>query len=234
MKKLTLSLLSLTAACVTVGAQDSAVPAPSTAQADKQFLRQLERIDPAPPAANPLATAPAAEKQPEPAPVAKQAAPARTRRATESGPVKTTERSQVASTSSERSSTEVHPSEKRSKKETAPKVAAANTERIAPTAPGNEEVVEARPVRRVNQNRTARTTSLDPFYDTAGRSPASEETKPVKTSRSSVQLPAEVAAETPQSVTVTRTVTTIPAPAPKEEDNGFFHRLFHHKDHSEE
>ena len=224
MKILTLSILSLATVCVTAGAQETAAPAQSTAQADKQFLQQLERTDPAPTAVGQSSTAQAEEKPTKPAPVAKQAAPA-----------KKAERAATASVSSERPEGELRPIEKKSKKEAGTKAVATNTEKTVPPAASTEETVETRPLRKANQDRTARTTStLDPFYDTATRAPISVDPKPAKTSRPAAQLPTEVATGSPQTVTVTKTVTTIPTATPRDEDDGFLHRLFRHRDRSGE
>lgn len=267
MKILTLSILSLTAVCVTAGAQNASAPAGSTAQADKQFLQQLEHT--APPAPNPVqsAEAPAAppapdQTPPKPAPVAKKAAPVR--RTNDSAPVKTAERPAATSVVQERPQTEIRPEkkskrdvnvratastrvepadenmearpvEKRSRRNVSPRVTTATAEEVAPAVPNYEETVDPQP-RRAIRERTSRNIAPDPFYENGGPAPARTETRSSKTYSAAQPAPAEVATGPQKTVTVTRTITTLPAPQPPprehDDDNGFFHRLFHPKDRS--
>jgi hypothetical protein len=270
MKILTLSILSFTAVCVTVGAQDTAAPAASTVQADKQFLQQLEHTDQL--GQNPLqgvdapAAAPAANQtQPKSAPLAKKAAPAR--RTNDSAAVTAADQS-AAPVAQERPQAEIRPVDKKWKRNVNAKTTAAATEKVEPaderietrsvekksrrevnakgtaTTAGqvvpidqnNEEAVDARPPRKGNRERPSRNNTLDPFNEAGGAAPARTETRSSRTYTNSQQVPAEVATGPQRTVTVTRTITALPdpQPAPREHDdeNGFFHRLFHPKDRS--
>lgn len=206
MKTLTLFLLSLATLCVTAGAQESAAPAGSTTQADKKFLQQLERTDP-----------PANRAQSAGAP----ADPAAGQPATASTDEKRPKSAPVAKKSRHSRNSDVKPVD--------PAVA---QERPQAVDSPNDQFVPTRPVKRENQERTARTGTLFPFFDNGGRAPAGAAPKNSKTSAPSTQSPPEVAAGSPKTVTVTKTVTIIPQPTPKSADDGFFHRLFSHKDRS--
>jgi hypothetical protein len=129
--------------------------------------------------------------------------------------------------------------ERKWKKDVNPRATVATTERIDPPGATNPEAVETQPPRRGSRERTSRNTTLDPFYDNSAPPPAKRETRTSKTSAAPavpVQEPADVAAGPQKTVTVTKTVTVLPAPQtpPREHDdeNGFFHRLFHPKDRS--
>ena len=267
MKILTLSILSLTAVCVTAGAQNASAPAGSTVQADKQFLQQLEHTDPVGQSPVQGADAPAApptknETPSKPAPVAEKTVPAR--RTNDSAPLKTADRPATTSVAQERPQTEIRPEkksrrnvngratasttervdpaeetaetrpvEKRSRKDVNPKVTTATTEQVTPTAPNNQETVDPQP-RRVIRERTSRNIAPDPFYDNGGPAPVRTETRSSRTYAGAQPAPAEVATGPQKTVTVTKTITTLPAPQPPprehDDENGFFHRLFHPKD----